>query len=76
MVTTQEKAWVDEEKMNMWLQEIWIKYTEQKQEELEFPRSFLMLDSFFAQKVDSALESMSANDVGSLDVPAGCTSKV
>ena len=76
VVTTQEKAWMEEEKMLMWLQEIWIKYTEQKQEELEFPRSFLTLDSFSAHKVDSVLESMSANDVGSLVVPAGCTSKV
>ena len=45
-------------------------------QELEFPRSFLTLDSFFAHKIDSVLEEMSANDVGSLEVPASCTSKV
>ena len=76
LVTAQEKAWVDEERMLMWLREIWIKYTEKKQEELQFARSFLTLDSFSAHKVDSVLEEMAVNDVGSLEVPAGCTSKV
>lgn len=76
VVTTQEKAWMDEERMLMWLREIWIKYTEKKQEELEFSRSFLTLDSFSAHKVDSVLEEMATNDVGSLEVPGGCTSKV
>ena len=30
LVTTQEKAWMDEERMIMWLEEIWIKYTDQR----------------------------------------------
>ena len=60
----------------MWLREIWIKNTEQKEEEYEILNSFLTLDSFFVYKVDSVLEEMSANDAGPLEVPAGCTSKV
>ena len=61
----------------MWLREIWIKNTEQKEEEYEILRSFFTLDSsFFVHKVDSVLEEMSANDAGPLEVPAGCTSKV
>ena len=76
VVTTQEKAWMDEERMLMWLREIWIKFTEKKQEELQFSRSFLTLDAFAAHKVDPVLEEMASNDVGSLEVPSGCTSKV
>ena len=61
----------------MWLREIWIKNTEQKEEEYEILRSFFTLDSsFFVHKVDSVLEEMSANDAGPLEVPAGCTTKV
>ena len=59
VVTTQEKAWMDEGKMLTWLREIWIKYTE-----LEFPRSFLILDAFSAHHVDSVLEEMATNNIG------------
>lgn len=76
LVTTQEKAWMDEVRMNMWLDHIWIPYTEKVQTELEFSKSFLTLDAFSAHKVDSVLEKMAENNVGSLEVPAGCTSKV
>ena len=60
----------------MWLQELLIKNTEQKEGEFEIPLSFLTLDSFFVHNVDSFLEEMSANDARPLEVPAGCTLKV
>ena len=45
MITTQETAWIDEERMLTWLWEIRFKYTDQKQEKLKFkfPWSFLTL---------------------------------
>ena len=60
----------------MWPRQIWIKNTEQKQEEYEFPRSFLTLGFFSVYKIVSVLEEMFANDAGQLDVPAVHTSKV
>ena len=36
MITTQETAWIDEERMLTWLWEIRFKYTDQKQEKLKF----------------------------------------
>ena len=67
---------MDEERMNMWLDHIWIPYTEKVQTELKFDKSFLTLDAFSAHKVDSVMEKMAENNVGSQEVPAGCTSKV
>ena len=76
IVTTQEKAWMDEERMLLWLREIWLKYTEKIQEEIEFPRSFLTLDAFKAHKNDSVLEEIATNNVGSTEITGGCTTKV
>ena len=39
-------------------------------------KSLLTLDSFSAHKVEPVLEEMATNDVGSLEVPGGCTSKL
>ena len=75
VVATQEKAWMDEKMMLIWLKDVWLKYTEQKQTELGFLRSLLTLDTFSAQKTDPVKEEMFANSTDPVQVPEGCTSK-
>ena len=75
VVATQEKAWMDEELMLIWLKDVWLRYTEQKQTELGFLRSFLTLDAFSAHHTDPVKEEMFANSTDPVKVPEGCTSK-
>ena len=48
VVTTQEKAWMDDDLMQVWVEEIWIKHSQAEWRRLGFQRSMLTFDAFAA----------------------------
>ena len=48
VVKTQEKAWMDDDLMQVWGEEIWIKHTQAEWKRLGFQRSMLTFDAFAA----------------------------
>ena len=52
IVKTQEKSWMDEELMEVWVEEIWLKYVREVSKQLGFDNSLLTFDAFSAHKTD------------------------
>ena len=52
IVKTQAKAWMDEELMHVWLEDIWLKHTKLMSQKLGFENSLLAFDAFSALKTD------------------------
>ena len=50
---TQEKAWMDDDLMHIWVEEIWIKHTQAECKKLGFQRSMLTFDVFAAHITDA-----------------------
>ena len=75
IVKTQAKAWMDENLMHVWLEDIWLKHTKAMSEELGFENSLLTFDAFSAQKTDEVEAKLVENKSDILMIPAGCTSK-
>ena len=46
IVKTQEKSWMDEGLMEVWLEEIWLKYVREFSKQLRFDNSLLTFDAF------------------------------
>ena len=74
IVKTQEKSWKDEGLMEVWLEEIWLKYVEVSKQ-LGFDNSLLTFDAFSAHKTDEVQSKLVKNKSDILMIPPGCTSK-
>ena len=75
IVKTQAKAWMDEELMHVWLEDIWLKHTKLMSQKLGFENSLLTFDAFSAHKTDEVEAKLVQNKSDILMIPAGCTSK-
>ena len=75
IVKTQAKAWMDEELMHVWLEDIWLKHTKLMSQKLGFENSLLTFDAFSAHKTDEVEAKLVQSKSDILMIPAGCTSK-
>ena len=75
IVKTQAKAWMDQELMHIWLEDIWLKHTKLMLQKLGFENSLLTFDAFSAEKTDEVEAKLVQNKSDILMIPAGCTSK-
>ena len=75
IVKTQEKSWMDEGLMEVWIEEIWLKYVREVSKQLGFDNSLLTFDAFSAHKTDDVQSILVENKSNILMIPPGCTSK-
>ncbi|XP_057304495.1 uncharacterized protein LOC130641631 [Hydractinia symbiolongicarpus] len=75
VVKTQSKAWMDDELMKIWVEEIWLKHVLTKCKKLGFENSLLSFDAFSAHLTDGVKDQLLGNNSDILQIPAGCTSK-
>ena len=75
IVKTQEKSWMDEGLMEVWVEEIWLKYVREVSKQLGFDNSLLTFDAFSAHKTDDVQSKLVENKLDILMIPPGCTSK-
>ena len=75
IVKTQAKAWMDEELMHVWLEDIWLKHTKLMSQKLGLENSLLRFEAFSAHKTDKVEVKLVQNKLDILMIPAGCTSK-
>ena len=54
IVKTQEKAWMDNDLMKVWLKDIWIKHIQAEYQKLGFENALLTCDAFAACLTDDA----------------------
>ena len=74
IVKTQEKAWMDDDLMKVWVEDIWIKHVgAERQKRLDSKiRTF---DAFAAHLTDDVESQLLEAKTDTLAIPAGCTSK-
>ena len=75
IVKTQEKSWMDEGLMEVWIEEIWLKYVREVSKQLEFDDSLLTFDEFSAHKTDNVRSKLVKNKSDILMISPGCKSK-
>ena len=75
IVKTQAKAWMDEELVHVWLEDIWLKHNKLMSQKLGFENSLLTFDASSAHKTDEVEAKLVQNKSDILMIPAGCTSK-
>ena len=75
IVKTQEKSWMDEGLMEVWVEEIWLKYVREVSKQLGFDNSLLTFDAFSAHKTDDVQSKLVENKSDILMIPPECTSK-
>ena len=61
IVKTQEKSWMDEGLMKVWVEEIWLKYIKEVSKQLGFVSSLLTFDAFSAHKTDDVQSKLVEN---------------
>ena len=75
VIFSQEKAWMDESLMFIWFEKVWQTYAKEKQNELDFGRSFIVY-AFKTYKTDNVKVLLATDNTNlALLLPAGCTSK-
>ena len=74
IVKTQEKSWMDEGLMEVWVEEIWLKYVREVSKQLGFDNSLLAFDAFPAHKTDDVQSKLVKSKPDILMVPPGGTS--
>ena len=75
IVKTQEKSWMDEGLMELWIEEIWLKYVTEVSKQLGFDNSLLTFDAFSAHKTDDVQSKLVENKSDILIILPGYTSK-
>ena len=75
IVKTQEKSWMDEGLLEVWVEEIWLKYVREVSKQLGFDNSLLTFDAFSAHQTDDVQSKLVENKSDILMIPPGCTSK-
>ena len=61
--------------MEVWVEEIWLKYVREVSKQLGFDNSLLTFDAFSAHKTDDVQSKLVENKSDILMIPPGCTSK-
>ena len=72
---TQKKAWMDEDLMKVWIEEIWLKHTQAECKRLGFENSLLSSYVFATHLTDGVKTQLLESNSDILPIPAGCTSK-
>ena len=75
IVKTQEKAWMDDDLMKVWVEDIWIKHIRAECQKLGFENALLKFDAFAAHITDDVESQLLEAKTDTLAIPAGCTSK-
>ena len=75
IVKMQETSWMDERLMEVWVEEIWLKYIREVSKQLGFNNSLLPFDAFSAHKTDDVQSKLVQNKSDILMIPPWCTSK-
>ena len=75
IVKTQEKAWMDDDLMKVWVEAIWIKHIRAECQKFEFENALLTYDAFAAHLTNDVENQLLEKKPGTLAIPAGCTSK-
>ena len=71
IVKTQEKSWMDEGLMEVWIEEIWLKHIREVSKQLGFDNSLLTFDAFSAHKTDDVQSKLVENKSDILMIPPG-----
>ena len=58
VIRTQEKVWMDERQIHVWVEDIWLKYTKAMSEKLCFDNFLPTFDTFPAHKTDEIQEKL------------------
>ena len=72
---TQEKAWMDDDLLKVWVEDIWIKHIRTECQKLRFENALLTFDAFAAHLTDDIESQLLEAKTDTLAIPAGCTSK-
>ena len=75
IVKTQEKSWMDEGLMEVWIEEICLKHVREISKQLGFDNSLLTFNAFSAHKTDDVQSKLVENKSDILMIPPGCTYK-
>ena len=75
IVKTQEKSWMDEGLMELWIEEIWLKYVTEVSKQLGLDNSLLTFDAFSAHKTDDVQSKLVENKSDILIILPGYTAK-
>ena len=75
IVKTQEKAWMDNDLMKVWEEDIWIKHIRAEWQKLGFENALLTFDAFAAHLTDDVESRLLEAKTDTLAIPDGCTSK-
>ena len=75
IVEMQEKLWMEEGLMEVWVEEIWLKYVREVSKQLGFDNSLLTFDAFSAHKTDDVQSKLVVNKSEILMILPGGTSK-
>ena len=75
IIKTQGKSWMDEGLMEVWVEDIWLKYVTKVSKQLGFDNSLLTFDAFSAHKTDDIQSKLVENKSDISMIPPGCTSK-
>ena len=66
---------MNDDLMQVWVEEIWIKHTQAECKRLGFQRSMLTFDAFAAHLTDGVKKQLFESYTNTLTIPTGCTSK-
>ena len=75
IVKTQKKAWMDDDLMKIWIEEMWLKHINAECKKLGFESSLLSFDAFAARVTEGVKAQLLESKSDILPIPAGCTSK-
>ena len=73
IVRRQEKAWMNDDLIKVWVKEIWLKHTQAKCKRLGIQSSVLSFDAFVAHSTDGVKNQLLEGNSDILAIPAGCT---
>ena len=75
IVKSQEKAWLDDDVMKVWVDDIWIKDIRAECQKLGSENALLTFDAFAAHLTDDIESQLLGAKTDTVAIPAGCPSK-
>ena len=75
IVKKQEKSWMDEGLMKVWVEEIWLKYGREVSKQVGFDNSLFTFDAFSTYKTEDVQSKLVEYKSVILMIPPGCRSK-
>ena len=71
----QEKAWMNDDLLKVWVEDIWIKHIRNECQKLGFENTLLTFDAFVAHLTHDVDSQLLETKTNTLTILAGCTSK-